>query len=248
MISFEVLSIFPNLFQSYMDASIMGRARAHNLYSLTTYDLRSWTHDAHHSVDDAPYGGGQGMLMKCEPFFEAFSEISSYRAEKPYIVMFSPCGKRFTQACAAELSHKKRVLFACGHYEGIDERVYQKADAIYSLGDYVLTGAELATLVVLDATIRLIPGALGDAQSACDESFSDAGLLEYAQYTRPREVEGMRVPDVLLSGNHEAIKTWKRMNALERTARWRPDLLSRATLSDKEYDFVRNLTSHRKDM
>ena len=124
----------------------------------------------------------------------------------------------------------------------------KKADAIYSLGDYVLTGAELATLVVLDATIRLIPGALGDAQSACDESFSDEGLLEYAQYTRPREVEGARVPDVLLSGNHEAIKTWKRMNALERTARWRPDLLSSATLTDKEYDFVQNLTSYRKEM
>lgn len=177
------------------------------------------------------------MLMKPEPVFEAVEAVAAYDQRRPYVVFFSPCGRPLTQDVVKRLSAEERLLFVCGRYEGIDERVYALADEVISLGDYVLTGGELAAMAVTDAVVRLLPGALGDAMSAQDESFSD-GLLEYAQYTRPAEYRGMSVPSVLLSGDHGAVARWRRQNALERTARWRPDLLAGAELSDKERQWL----------
>lgn len=239
---FETLSVIPDVFESYLDASIMGRARRAGVFDFVSHDLRDWTHDRHRTVDDAPFGGGQGMLMKPAPIFEAVDELSS-TGERPHVVFFSPCGRPYEQRCAERLSRERRVLLVCGRYEGMDERVYSLADDVFSLGDYVLTGGELAALVVIDSVVRLLPGALGDDMSAVDESFSaEAGLLEYAQYTRPATYRGMAVPDVLLSGDHARVASWRRRSALERTARWRPDLLERAPLTEEERKLVRSLT------
>ncbi len=233
MLRCEVLSVFPEVFESYLGISIMGRARRAGLFDFEAYDLRDWTHDRHRTVDDAPFGGGQGMLMKPAPIFEAVDDIASHGEPKPHVVFFSPCGARFNESAAQRLAGLERILFVCGRYEGIDERAYALADEVISMGDYVMTGGELAALSVIDATVRLLPGALGDEMSAMDESFSD-GLLEYAQYTRPAEYRGMAVPDVLLSGDHARIAKWRRHNAVERTAVWRPDLLEGARLSEDE--------------
>lgn len=246
MMHFEALTVFPGMFEPYLSASIMGRAREKGIFSFEAHDLRDWTHDRHRTVDDAPFGGGQGMLMKCVPFFEAIAELTPRTEERPHVVFFSPCGRRFTQEVARELIEHPRVLFVCGRYEGIDERAYELADETISLGDYVLTGGELAALCVIDACVRLLPGALGDEMSAQDESFAD-GLLEYAQYTRPANYEGREVPEVLLSGNHAAIAAWRRESSLERTARWRPDLLVDAGLSQKERDLVAELLRQEED-
>jgi tRNA (guanine37-N1)-methyltransferase len=243
----EAISVIPEVFQPYMDASIMGRARKAGLYELRAYDLREWTHDRHRTVDDAPFGGGQGMLMKAGPIYEAVEDVSSREETKPYVVFFSPCGRTFDQRVAQRLATKERLLFVCGRYEGMDERAYRLADEVLSLGDYVLTGGELAALVVADAVVRLIPGALGDENSAQDESFSD-GLLEYAQYTRPATFRDIPVPDVLLSGDHAAVDRWRRESSLERTARWRPDLLEQADLSEGERAFVRRLLEDGQDV
>lgn len=237
MIRFEALTVFPDMFEPYLSRSIMGRAKARGVYTFEAYDLRDWTHDRHRSVDDAPFGGGQGMLMKCEPLIEAIEDISSRGDEKPHVVFFSPCGQRYDHSVAVDLSRKSRVLLVCGRYEGMDERALELADQTISMGDYVLTGGELAALSVIDSCVRLLPGALGDEMSAVDESFS-SGLLEYAQYTRPAEYKGKSVPEVLLSGNHAAIDAWRRKSSLERTARWRPDLLEGAKLSEEERAYV----------
>ena len=220
---FETLSVFPEVFAPYLDASIMGRAQRAGILDFAAHDLRDWTHDRHRTVDDAPFGGGQGMLMKPAPIFEAVEALSA-EGPRPHVVFFSPCGRRYDQSCAEALSHEERVLLVCGRYEGMDERAYELADDVFSLGDYVLTGGELAAMVVIDSVVRLLPGALGDAMSAKDESFSD-GLLEYAQYTRPASYRGMDVPEVLLGGDHAKVDAWRRRSAVERTARWRPDLI-----------------------
>lgn len=232
MITFDVVSVFPELFSSYMSASIMGRAQEKGLFSLTCHDLRRWTHDRHRSVDDTPYGGGQGMLMKAAPFYEAFDEITKNSIDAPYIIMFSPAGERFNQRIAEDLAEKSHILLACAHYEGVDERVYAACDKIISMGDFILTGAELPAMMLMDSVVRLLPGALGDEMSAQDESFSERGLLEYAQYTRPASYRGMDVPAVLLSGNHQKIDAWRAQNALERTRLLRPDLLESAENTD----------------
>lgn len=229
----EAISVFPQFFEPYLSSSILGRARRAGLFEFRSYDLRDWTHDKHKTVDDAPFGGGQGMLMKPEPIFEAVRDISAREKTRPHVVFFSPCGRRFNQEIALRLSAKPRMLFVCGRYEGMDERAYDLADEVLSLGDFVLTGGELPALCVMDAVVRLIPGALGDDMSVWDESFCE-GLLEYEQYTRPATFEGRRVPEVLLSGDHARIAAWRRRNAVERTARWRPDLLEDAALSDEE--------------
>ncbi|MCI2086220.1 tRNA (guanosine(37)-N1)-methyltransferase TrmD [Olsenella sp. kh2p3] len=242
----ETLSVFPGVFSSYLDASIMGRAQAKGIFSFEAYDLRDWTHDRHRTVDDAPFGGGQGMLMKPAPIFEAIRDISTRGACAPHVVFFSPCGHRFDEGVAERLSHEERLLFVCGRYEGMDERVYDLADDVLSLGDYVLTGGELPALVVIDAVVRLLPGALGDEMSARDESFSD-GLLEYAQYTRPADYDGQRVPEVLLSGDHGAVNEWRRRSAIERTALWRPDLLDGARLSPEEWEFARKVMGQSRE-
>ena len=235
---FETLSVIPDVFDSYLDASIMGRARRSGVFEFVSHDLRDWTHDRHRTVDDAPFGGGQGMLMKPAPIFEAVDDLSS-RGERPHVVFFSPCGVPYDQRAAERLSHEGRILLVCGRYEGMDERVYTLADDVFSLGDFVLTGGELAALVLIDSVVRLLPGALGDDMSAVDESFSrETGLLEYAQYTRPAQYRDMAVPEVLLSGDHARVDRWRRLSSLERTARWRPDLIDEATLDDVELSVV----------
>lgn len=243
---FETLSVFPEVFESYLSASILGRARERGIWSFASHDLRDWTHDRHRTVDDEPFGGGQGMLMKCGPLFEAVGDISAMPGGTPHVVFFSPCGTRYDEAAAERLSHEGRVLLVCGRYEGIDERAYELADEVFSLGDYVLTGGELAAMVVIDSVVRLLPGALGDDMSAKDESFSQ-GLLEYAQYTRPADYDGRAVPQVLLSGDHAKVAAWRRANALERTARWRPDLLETADLTPEERSRVLELLQQNQD-
>ena len=236
---FETLSVFPEVFAPYLDASIMGRAQRAGILDFAAHDLRDWTHDRHRTVDDAPFGGGQGMLMKPAPIFEAVEALSA-EGPRPHVVFFSPCGRRYDQSCAEALSHEERVLLVCGRYEGMDERAYELADDVFSLGDYVLTGGELAAMVVSDSVVRLLPGALGDAMSAKDESFSD-GLLEYAQYTRPASYRGMDVPEVLLGGDHAKVDAWRRRSAVERTARWRPDLIEGADLTPDELALARTV-------
>lgn len=242
---FETLSVFPEVFAPYLDASIMGRAQRAGILDFAAHDLRDWTHDRHRTVDDAPFGGGQGMLMKPAPIFEAVEALSA-EGPRPHVVFFSPCGRRYDQSCAEALSHEERVLLVCGRYEGMDERAYELADDVFSLGDYVLTGGELAAMVVIDSVVRLLPGALGDAMSAKDESFSD-GLLEYAQYTRPASYRGMDVPEVLLGGDHAKVDAWRRRSAVERTARWRPDLIEGADLTPDELALARALMEREGD-
>lgn len=242
---FETLSVFPEVFAPYLDASIMGRAQRAGILDFAARDLRDWTHDRHRTVDDAPFGGGQGMLMKPAPIFEAVEALSA-EGPRPHVVFFSPCGRRYDQSCAEALSHEERVLLVCGRYEGMDERAYELADDVFSLGDYVLTGGELAAMVVIDSVVRLLPGALGDAMSAKDESFSD-GLLEYAQYTRPASYRGMDVPEVLLGGDHAKVDAWRRRSAVERTARWRPDLIEGAGLTPDELALARAVMEREGD-
>lgn len=242
---FETLSVFPEVFAPYLDASIMGRAQRAGILDFAAYDLRDWTHDRHRTVDDAPFGGGQGMLMKPAPIFEAVEALSA-EGPRPHVVFFSPCGRRYDQSCAEALSHEERVLLVCGRYEGMDERAYELADDVFSLGDYVLTGGELAAMVVIDSVVRLLPGALGDAMSAKDESFSD-GLLEYAQYTRPASYRGMDVPEVLLGGDHAKVDAWRRRSAVERTARWRPDLIEGSDLTPDELALARAVMEREGD-
>lgn len=235
----ETLSVFPEMFEVPMGTSIPGRAQKAGILEFRAHDLRDWTHDRHRTTDDEIYGGGSGLLMCCPPIFEAVEDISS-KGPKPHVVFFTPCGEPFDQELAQELSQKERILMVCGRYEGFDERVYSLADQCISLGDYVLSGGELAAMVVTDAVCRLLPGALGDAHSAVEESFAD-GLLEYPQYTRPAEYAGMSVPDVLLSGNHAQIDEWRRKSAIEKTARLRPDMLAHAQLSDDERAYAESI-------
>ena len=231
-IRIEVLSVFPQMFESYMSLSIMGRAAKKGALDFRAHDLRDWTHDRHRSTDDEPYGGGQGLLMTCPPVFEALDELRAQGPE-PTVIFFTPTGEPFTQAAALELAEHERLLMVCGRYEGFDERVYTLADRCYSLGDYVLTGGELPAMVVADAVVRLIPGVLGDEGSAVEESFAE-GLLEFPQYTRPASYRGMEVPPVLLSGDHGKVEAWRREQAVIRTAQQRPDLIADAALTPAE--------------
>jgi tRNA (guanine37-N1)-methyltransferase len=210
------------MFAGPLDESIIKRARQKGILDLKIHDLRDWTHDQRRTVDDRPFGGGPGMLLKPEPLFEA---IESLRREKTRVVLFSPAGRKFDQGIARELAQQEDLLFITGHYEGFDERVRESlVDDELSIGDYVLTNGALPVMVVVDAVTRLLPGVLGDDESSLDESFSH-GLLEYPQYTRPAEFRGMKVPDVLLSGNHAEIAKWRREQAKLKTEANRPDLL-----------------------
>lgn len=220
----DTLSTFPDMFSGIMGASIMKRAQDKGYLEFHAHDLRDWTHDRHRTTDDDPFGGGHGLVMKCEPIFEAVDDITAQLDEKPTIIFLTPTGKRFDDACATELSQHEHLLFVCGHYEGIDERCYSLADRSYSIGDYVLTSGELASMVIIDAVVRKIPGVLGAEMGSVDESFAD-GLLEYPQYTRPASYRGMDVPAVLLSGNHAEIAKWRQAERIRRTKEWRPDLL-----------------------
>jgi len=221
-VKIDVLTLFPAMFAGPLDESIVKRARAAGLLDLKIHNLRDWTHDRHKTVDDRPFGGGPGMLLKPEPLFEA---IESLKREKTRVILLSPAGRQFHQAIARELAEQEALLLVTGHYEGFDERVRETlADDELSIGDYVLTNGALPAMVVIDAVVRLLPGALGDDESSHDESFS-AGLLEYPQYTRPAEFRGMKVPEILISGNHAEIQKWRRDQAKARTKKRRPDLL-----------------------
>lgn len=233
----ETLSVFPQCYDSVMNESIMRIAQEKGILDFTAHDLRDWTHDRHRTTDDEPYGGGQGLVMKCEPIFEATDELFAAADERPYVIFLSPTGDVFDDALTLELARKPHLFFICGHYEGIDERAYTLADLVISLGDYVLTSGELASMVVIDAVVRRLDGVLGDEGSAVDESFYD-GLLEYPQYTRPASFRGMDVPEILLSGHHAKINAWRRRESLIRTQRWRPDLLARANLTPDEKEFL----------
>jgi len=231
MLRFDIITIFPEFFDAVVDCGILRRARNAGLVEITAHDLRQWTTDKHHVVDDRPFGGGDGMILKPEPIFAAVEALTGAARKEDLpprtrVVLLSPQGRGFSQAMAQELSeHTSRVVLICGRYEGVDERV---ADALItdeiSIGDYVLSGGEPAAAVVIDATVRLLPGALGSETSAAFESFSE-GLLDHPQYTRPPDFRGMKVPDVLLSGNHAQIERWRREAAIAKTRRNRPDLL-----------------------
>jgi tRNA (guanine37-N1)-methyltransferase len=218
----DVLTLFPAMFAGPLDESIVQRARKNGVLELAISNLRDYTHDRHKTVDDRPFGGGPGMLLKPEPIFEA---VESLAGERTRVILLSPAGRKFDQAIARELSQQEHLLLICGSYEGFDERIREQlADDELSIGDYVLTNGALPAMVIIDAVTRLLPGVLGDDESSVDESFTD-GLLEYPHYTRPAEFRGMKVPDVLLSGNHAEIAKWRAEQARSRTAERRPDLL-----------------------
>ena len=217
----DVLTLFPEICEGPLGASMIGRARGAGVVDLRIHNVRDWAEGKHRVTDDIPYGGGAGMVMKPEPIFAAVEEL---RSDAARVLLMSPRGERFAQRTALELSGERHLILIGGHYEGVDERVSEHlVDGELSIGDYVLTNGALAAAVVADAVVRLLPGALGNAESAAGESFSDA-LLEFPQYTRPAEFRGWRVPDVLLSGNHAAIAQWRREQAAETTRRLRPDL------------------------
>jgi len=221
-VKIDVLTLFPAMFAGPLDESIVKRARDSGRLDLKIHNLRDWTHDRHKTVDDRPFGGGPGMLLKPEPLFEA---VESLARETTRVILLSPAGRPFCQAIARELAQAEDLLLVTGHYEGFDERVREGlADDELSIGDYVLTNGALPAMVVIDAVTRLLPGVLGDDESSHDESFSH-GLLEYPQYTRPAEFRGMKVPDILVSGHHAEIEKWRREQAKRRTQETRPDLL-----------------------
>ncbi|TES84503.1 MAG: tRNA (guanosine(37)-N1)-methyltransferase TrmD [Dehalococcoidia bacterium] len=235
----DVLTLFPEMFGGIFDLGIMKRAIDRKLVSIGLHNIRDYTHDKHHTADDYPYGGGAGMVLKPEPIFEAVEAID--KKEGTSIILLSPQGRLFTQEVAQELSQHSRLVLICGHYEGVDERVreYLASDEI-SIGDYVLSGGELAAMVVIDSVFRLVPGVLGSEASPLDDSHV-GGLLEYPQYTRPPQYRGWPVPEVLLSGNHAQINSWRREQAIRRTLEQRPELLARAELSSEEERLVERL-------
>ncbi len=236
-IRFDVFTLFPEVFTPYLDASILKRARENQLIEVQLHNIRDWTTDRHHVCDDIPYGGGGGMVMKPEPVFTAVESILGAPPNCP-VILLDPQGRVFSQQIATELARLPHMALLCGRYEGIDERVRQHLvnDEI-SIGDYVLSGGELPALVLIDAITRLVPGALGDPEAAWDDSHA-TGLLEYPQYTRPPDFRGWTVPEVLLSGDHGRIATWRRQQALLRTRQRRPDLLHKAELSNSDRDFL----------
>ena len=244
MIRFDVLSIFPEMLQSPLEFSLLKKAREKGLIEVGLHNIRDWAQDKHRMTDDAPYGGGCGMVMKVEPVARAVAAVKQ-AGEASLVVLLTPQGEIFNQTIAAELARRKQIILICGRYEGFDERIREHlADREISLGDYILTGGELSALVVIDATARLIPGVLGNDASASGESFSQ-GLLEYPQYTRPAEYSGWPVPEVLLSGNHARIERWQRIEALRRTWRRRPELLEKTQLGEEDGELLEKIKQGR---
>lgn len=259
---FEIITIFPDFFRGPLDYGIVRRARETGLIDVAVKDLREFTHDKHRTVDDRPFGGGEGMVLKVEPIFECAEALGitpkQDRSAKETVVLLSPQGKMFDQAMAQELSHCERVVLICGRYEGVDERVAEElADREVSVGNFVLSGGELGAAIIVDAVTRLLPGALGNEASSKQESFSNTaaalngdvpsstcssnGLLDYPHYTRPVEFRGMAVPEVLSSGNHDQIRKWRRRKALEKTLRNRPDLLQGTQLSAEDQRLIADI-------
>ena len=246
--TFDIVTIFPAMIRHALADGVVGRAIERGTLDVAIHDLRDFTTDRHRVVDDVPYGGGPGMVLKPEPIFRALDAIAARRGVAPaglLTVLTSPQGARFTQAEAVRLSRAAHVVLLCGRYEGVDERVRARVAEEMSIGDYVLSGGELPALVVIDAVARHVPGVVGDDQSVVDDSFS-RGLLDFPHYTRPAEVESLRVPDVLLSGNHAEIRRWRKRESLSRTLERRPDLLADAALDDEEREILRELVAERK--
>ncbi|HHP51094.1 MAG TPA: tRNA (guanosine(37)-N1)-methyltransferase TrmD [Moorella mulderi] len=230
----DVLTIFPEMFTCFLSTSIIKRAIEAGVLTVHLVDIRDYSQDKHRRVDDYPFGGGPGMIMRPEPIFLAVEALLEEGESRPPIILLTPQGEVFNQEMAKELATYPRLILICGHYEGVDERVRQfLATREISIGDYVLTGGELPAMVIIDAVARLLPGVLGDPQGAWEDSFT-MGLLEYPQYTRPRDFRGLKVPEVLLSGNHEEIRRWRRREALRRTWQRRPDLLRKAQLTPED--------------
>ena len=244
----DVLTLFPPLFAAPFGYGIFKRAIDNGLVELNLHNIRDHTHDKHHTADDYPYGGGAGMVMKPEPIFEAVEAVKAEMGDDAAglpVILLTPQGRLFTQAVARELAQKPRLLFICGHYEGIDERVREHlATDEISIGDYVLTGGELPAMVVIDSVLRLLPGVLGSDESPLEDSHA-SGLLEYPQYTRPPEYRGWPVPEVLLSGNHGEIAQWRREQIIKRTLERRPELLNKANLGLQDKKLVERLTTGR---
>jgi tRNA (guanine37-N1)-methyltransferase len=260
----DIVTIFPEFFRGPLDHGIIRRAREAGLAAIEVHDLRAFAHDRHKTVDDRPFGGGEGMVLKPEPIFECIEALNVAPREAPKearqsVVLLSAQGKRFDQSVANELAALERIVLICGRYEGVDERVgHYLADRELSIGDYVLSGGELGAAVIVDCVTRLIPGAVGNQASTQQESFStfsqtqvedgpsstctSGGLLDYPHYTRPADFRGMGVPEVLASGNHEEIRRWRRRTALEKTLRNRPDLLAKAALSDEDQKLLAQIT------
>lgn len=245
---FEVFTLLPEVFPSYLDTSILKKARERGLIQVNVHNIRDYTHDKHHTTDDTPYGGGGGMVMKPEPVFEAIETVlgiasppSTPEPDSTPIILLTPQGRVFNQSIAKELSQHKRIVLLCGRYEGIDERIRENlvTDQI-SIGDYVLTGGEIPALILIDAVSRLLPNVLGDPTGAEDDSHA-MGLLEYPHYTRPPEFRGSKVPDVLLSGDHKKIDKWRREQALLRTLHKRPEMLETAELTKEDKKFLEGL-------
>jgi len=240
----DILTIFPGMFSGVMSESILGRAQSKGILTVRVHDIRDFAAGKHRIVDDYPFGGGPGMVMKPEPIAAAIEHALLCReccmGGESRVVLTTPAGRPFTQGLAREYAGCEHLVILCGHYEGIDERVSTLVSDEVSVGDYVLTGGEIPAMVIVDATARLLPGALGDATSAAEDSFWD-GLLDYPHYTRPRQWRGLEVPDVLISGDHERIRRWRRERSLERTRRRRPDLLEQAELTCEDLKILRNL-------
>ena len=232
MIRIDVLTLFPEMFDSPLAFSIIKRARQSGIVEIVLSNIRDFAKDSYRKVDDKPYGGGPGMIMMCQPVLDCLENIQKQDSRPGRIILLTPQGKKFDQRLAKELAAEQRIILIAGHYEGFDERrkIAAGAEEI-SIGDYVLSGGELPAMVIIDAMVRLLPGALGDQDSAVDDSFS-AGLLEYPQYTRPEDFKGLKVPDVLLSGNHREIDKWRKQQALEKTRQNRPDLLEKHKNTD----------------
>lgn len=245
--NFHVLTLFPEMIQSGMNTSIIGRAIAKGLLSLEAVNIRDFAYNKHQKVDDYPYGGGAGMLMQAEPVYLSYESIVSRIGRKPRVVCLTPQGRVFNQEMAKEMAQEEDLVFLCGHYEGIDERVLEEIVTDYvSIGDYVLTGGELPAMVMMDSIARMVPGVLSNQESGETESFS-GHLLEYPQYSRPEEWHGRKVPDVLLSGHHANVEKWRREQSVLRTAKWRPDLLKKADLTNQEWNYVRQLKKQWKE-
>lgn len=242
----DIVTIFPPMIHAALSDGVVGRAIAGGLVDLKVHDLRDYTADRHRVVDDTPFGGGPGMVLKPEPLFAAVDAIRSERGVPASVVLTSPDGERFTHAVAERLSRLEHFVILCGRYEGVDERVRTAlATETLSIGDYVLSGGELAALVIVDCVARLVPGVVGDEASVARDTFT-GGLLDYPQYTRPAEFRGMRVPDVLLSGHHREIERWRRREALDRTLRHRPEMLERAALDSQDEALLNELRENKE--
>lgn len=245
--NYHVLTLFPEMIENGMNTSITGRAITKGLLSLEAINIRDFAFNKHQKVDDYPYGGGAGMLMQAEPVYLSYESIAERIGRKPRVIFLTPQGKTFNQDMAKEFALEEDLVFLCGHYEGIDERVLEEIVTDYvSIGDYVLTGGELPAMVMMDSISRMVPGVLNNQESGETESFS-GNLLEYPQYSRPEEWHGKKVPEVLLSGHHANVDKWRREQSIIRTAKWRPDLLSKADLTNKEWNEVRRLRKQWKE-